>query len=136
MELERSYDRLAETYSQRIADELAHKPFDRELLDRFADLSRDLGPVLDLGCGPGHVASYLTSQGLDVIGVDLSNGMVAEARRRYPGLQFEQGSMLDLQRFRGRGGIVALYSIIHIPAENQTAMFRHWRDVLVPGAYT
>ena len=77
MDLERSYDRLAETYATRISGELAHKPFDRELLDRFAELTRDLGPVLDLGCGPGHVASYLAGRGLDVTGIDLSSGMVA-----------------------------------------------------------
>ena len=135
MDLERSYDRLAETYATRISGELAHKPFDRELLERFAELSRDLGPVLDLGCGPGHVTSYLADQGLDVTGIDLSSGMVAEARKRNPGPRFEQGSMLDLERFRNCGGIVAFYSIIHIPAEHQTAMFRHWRDVLMPGAH-
>jgi hypothetical protein len=36
-----SYDRVAAEYVRRIADELQHKPFDRQLLDRFAVSVRD-----------------------------------------------------------------------------------------------
>ena len=53
-----SYDRLAEEYARRIADELQHKPLDRELLDRFAKQTKGRGEVCDMGCGPGHVARY------------------------------------------------------------------------------
>ena len=47
--------------------------------------------VLDLGCGFGRVAAALAPSCADVLGVDVSDGMVAEARRRYgtlPGLRF------------------------------------------------
>src|SRR5437773_6198242 len=73
-----SYDRVAAEYAERIAGELAGKPFDRALLDRFADQVRPLGPVCDVGCGPGHVTAYLHERGLDVFGVDLSPEMVAQ----------------------------------------------------------
>ena len=55
-ELQSSYDQVAEEYVERIFHELEHKPLDRELLDRFAANVRDLGPVCDMGCGPGHIA--------------------------------------------------------------------------------
>ena len=42
-----------------------------------------LGPVLDLGCGTGRVAAALASYAEPVLGLDVSPGMVAEARRRY-----------------------------------------------------
>jgi hypothetical protein len=54
--LQQSYNRVATEYAARIFDEFAHKPFDRALLDRFAELARPLGPSCDLGCGPGQVA--------------------------------------------------------------------------------
>jgi len=54
-----SYDRLADEYSRRIFHELQQKPFDRELLDRFAKEMVGRGEVCDMGCGPGHVARYL-----------------------------------------------------------------------------
>ena len=62
-----------------------------------------LGPVCDLGCGPGHVARYLNERGVRTIGVDLSAMMVEEARRRNPGIEFRQGNMLLLDIEDGHG---------------------------------
>lgn len=44
-ETQTSYDRVAKEYTERIADELAHKPLDRQLLDRLAKRVQGLGPV-------------------------------------------------------------------------------------------
>ena len=49
-----TYDRVAGEYATRIFDELAGKPFDRAILDRLAELALPIGPVCDLGCGPGR----------------------------------------------------------------------------------
>src|SRR5215208_5605071 len=46
-----SYDRLAGEYAKHLFDELSHKPLDRQLLVRFAQETRGLEPVCDLGCG-------------------------------------------------------------------------------------
>ena len=129
-----SYDRVAGEYAARIAGELAGKPFDRALLDRFAELVRPLGPVCDLGCGPGHVAAYLHERGVDVFGLDLSPEMVAQARRLNPSLRFERGSMLALELAAGQlGGIVAFYSIVNVPRASQPAAFAEMYRVLKPG---
>ena len=40
--------------------------------------------MIEVGCGPGHVTAYLAEAGADATGLDLSPGMVAEARRRFP----------------------------------------------------
>ena len=61
-----SYDRVADEYVRRIADELRDKPLDRELLDRFAASVGSGGPACDMGCGPGHVARYLRERGATV----------------------------------------------------------------------
>ena len=42
-ELQESYDRLAKQYAEHIADELQHKPLDRQLLDRFAERVKERG---------------------------------------------------------------------------------------------
>jgi trans-aconitate methyltransferase len=91
-----SYDRVATEYTARIADELAGKPLDRALLHAFAEQVGALGPIGDLGCGPGHVAAFLASAGVAVEGIDLSSGMIAHARQRYPTLAFRQGDMRSL----------------------------------------
>lgn len=129
-----SYDTVAEEYARRIANELEHKPFDRDLLDRFAREVAGRGPVCDLGCGPGHVTRYLYERGVDVFGLDLSPAMLTEARRLNPGLVFRQGDMHALDAPDASwAGIAALYSLIHIPRTEQPGVLRELRRVLIPG---
>lgn len=131
-ELIKAYDALARDYAVRFRDELDHKPFDRDVLARFAR-SVPRGPVCDLGCGPGHVAAHLASLGLDAFGVDISLGMVAEASRLFPTLRYEVGDMLDLRMPEASlGGIVAFYSIIHLRRETLETAFRQMHSALRP----
>lgn len=128
-----SYDRVAADYTARIADELAGKPLDRALLHAFAEQAGALGPVADLGCGPGHVAAFLAAAGASVVGFDLSSSMIAQARRRYPSLDFRQGDLRALDAADATyGGIIAFYSIIHLAEDDLAPTFTEWRRVLRP----
>lgn len=127
------YDRIASEYATRIGGELAHKPFDRAILARFADRVRAAGPVLDLGCGPGHVSQYLHDLGVAVTGIDLSPAMIEIARQQHPAVPFESGSMLDIPANGGLAGIVAMYAVIHIDRAAQPAMFARWFSALQLG---
>ncbi len=132
-QLQDSYDQVAGEYVTRIFHELEHKPLDRELLDRFAAEVRGLGTVCNMGCGPGHVAQYLHERGMHVLGTDVSPGMVEQARQLNPGIEFQQGNMssLDVEN-EAWGGIVAFYSIIHIPRAEVISVLREFRRVLRP----
>ena len=61
-----SYDRIARAYADEIYAELAGKPFDRQVLDQFAERVRGRGPVCDLGCGPAQIARYLRDREIEV----------------------------------------------------------------------
>jgi SAM-dependent methyltransferase len=131
--LESSYDRVAGLYTEKYTDELAHKPLDRELLDRFADAVRGSGPVCDLGCGPGQIARYLRERGVDAFGIDLSSAMVETAQRLAPEISFSQGDMAALDAADASwAGIVAFYSIIHTPRDEMVPVLRELRRVLQP----
>jgi SAM-dependent methyltransferase len=133
-DLRDGYDRVAAAYTARVSGELAHKPLDRQLLDRFAALVGPVGTACDLGCGPGHVARYLHERGLSVVGVDLSPEMVAQARMLNPSLSFREGTMLALDFPNSAlGGIVAFYSIIHIRRELLPRAFSEMWRTLRPG---
>jgi trans-aconitate methyltransferase len=93
-DLQAGYDRVAEHYATEYFRELERKPFDCELLDRFAERVKDKGTVCELGCGPGQVARYLKDRGVDMRGIDLSDEMVNVARRLNPDIPFSQGDML------------------------------------------
>ena len=91
-----SYDRVAEHYAAEYFDELSRKPFDCDLLMRFAQGLAANARVCDIGCGPGHIARFLANQGFALTGIDLSTAMVATARRLNPGMTFETGDTLKL----------------------------------------
>ena len=129
-----SYDQVAVEYAEKFKDEMDDKPFDRDCLDRLAREVGNLGPICDIGCGPGQIARYLYRQGVDTLGVDLSPRMVAEAQRLNPDIHFHQGDMLSLPDADDSwGGIAAFYCIIHIPREQIVDALREMKRVLKPG---
>lgn len=131
--IRKSYDAVAREYADEIYEELAGKPFDRELLDRFADRVRG-GRVCDLGCGPAQIARYPHDRGIDTFGVDFSFGMLAQARRLNPDIPFVQSSMLALGlASKSLRGIAAFYCIIHIPRQQVVAALAELRRALEPG---
>lgn len=127
-----SYDTVAEDYAVLVEQLFRQDPVGRAMLAAFAEQVR--GPVADVGCGPGHVTAHLAALGLDVAGVDLSPKMIDVARRQYPDLRFSVGSMTALDLPDGAlGGLVAWWSIFHLPPEVLPAVFAEFRRVLVPG---
>jgi ubiquinone/menaquinone biosynthesis C-methylase UbiE len=128
-----SYDRVAEEYGRRLFNELAQKPLDRELLNRFAAATIGRGEVCDMGCGPGQVARYLRDAGTTVFGLDLSPRMLDQARRLNPDIRFREGNMMALDLPDGSlAGITAFYAIVNIPKESLTTVFREMERVLQP----
>lgn len=131
-----SYDALAAEHPDIVASSLDDRPLDRALFTTFAELVRagGNGPVADVGCGPGRVTILLSDLGLDAFGIDLSPGMLALARRTHPHLRFEEGSMLALDLpDASLGGLLAYYSIIHIPWDQRPQLFAEFHRVLAPG---
>jgi SAM-dependent methyltransferase len=133
------YDAVAGDYARHFPDDgLAGRPLERGLLAAYAELvdagGGRGGVVGDLGCGPGRLTRYLASLGLSVFGLDLSEGMLAIARRENPGLRFEQGSMLELDLADGSlAGVVSWYSSIHTPVDELPRLFGEFHRVLAPG---
>lgn len=128
------YDRSAAHYVARYQCHLDDRPVDRAMIGAFAALVDPGAGVLDVGCGTGVATAALAAAGLDVIGIDLSPNMIAQARQHNPGLSFRVGSMLDLDVADGSvGGLCAWYSIIHVPDTHLPAVFAEFHRVLAPG---
>jgi len=126
-----SYDRLAEEYANHLFNELQNKPFDRNLLERFA--AGVSGQVCDMGCGPGHVARHLRDAGVTVSGLDLSTQMLGQARQRNPDIRFREGNMLALDLEENTlAGITAFYATVNLPPESWPLVFREMERVLQP----
>ncbi|GIF46193.1 methyltransferase family protein [Asanoa ferruginea] len=131
-----SYDTVALSYAATMVDSIEGAPELRAALARFADLVHDAGggPVLDAGCGPGHVTAHLHALGVDGFGVDLSPGMVDVARRDHPHLRFSVGSMTALDLADASvSGLLAFWSLVHVPDDAVPTIFAEFRRVLRPG---
>lgn len=129
-----SYDRLADEYARHLFGELQNKPLDQELLNRFASEVKGRGEVCDMGCGPGQVTRYLRDAGVTVFGLDLSPGMLEQARRLNPDIRFREGNMLALElEDQSLVGITAFYAIVNLPEESLPLIFREMQGVLQPG---
>ncbi|NIH78519.1 SAM-dependent methyltransferase [Amycolatopsis viridis] len=129
-----SYDRVAEDYAEFVRPRFAADAVGRGVLGAFAELVT--GPVADVGCGPGQVTAHLAGLGVDAFGVDLSPKMIAVARRTYPYLRFDVGTMTALDLPAGQlGGIVAWWSIFHVPPAVLPAVFTGFARALTPAGH-
>jgi SAM-dependent methyltransferase len=127
-----SYDAVAENYAEFVAGKLEELPMMRAVLGAFAELVD--GPVAEIGCGPGNITSYLATLGVEIRGIDLAPRMVEIARTAYPSLRFEVGSMTELALDDGElGGLIAWYSIHHLPPAELPSVFAGFHRVLRPG---
>ena len=131
-----SYDTDASGYAEKVRGLLDGSPYLRASLALFAELVRDAGggPVADVGCGPGYVTRHLHDLGVDAFGIDLSPEMVALARRDHPDLRFEVGTMTALDLAEDSvAGVLAFWSVIHVPDHSVPEVFGQFRRVLRPG---
>ncbi len=109
-------------------------PWLRAALDVFAEAVRDLGPVLDVGCGPGTVSAYLAERGVLVSGVDLSPRMIHHARRHYPHLDFAVGSATTFHAEPASlGGVLGWWSLFNLPRHLLPGVLGSFAEALVPG---
>ena len=131
-----SYDTVAVSYADLTRHLLDETSEERAVLALFADMVRVQGGgiVADVGCGTGRITAHLRHLGVDAFGIDLSPGMIEVARREHPGLRFDVGSMTDLALADASvAGLVAWYSLIHVPDDEISSVFAHFQRVLRPG---
>jgi cyclopropane fatty-acyl-phospholipid synthase-like methyltransferase len=105
-------------------------------LERFSAKMADGAVVLELGCGQGGPSTVALAERFDVLGIDISSHQIERARQNVPGASFEQADMRLVEFGDTRfDGIVALYSIIHVPREEHAELFGRIAGWLKPGGW-
>ncbi|HLL90617.1 MAG TPA: class I SAM-dependent methyltransferase [Tepidisphaeraceae bacterium] len=119
-ELGRSYDAIADRWwepARPLGGLAAHQ--------RAVQFVKGRGAALDAGCGcSGRFVDYLQSQGFHVDGVDVSERMVALARRRNPTATFHHADVCQWDLPRSYDLITGWDSIWHVPLAAQPALLR------------
>lgn len=92
-------------------------------------------PLLDLGCGAGRDLAWFDAHGLPGIGVDLSQGMLAQAKQ-VTSRPFCQMDMLSLGFVSGSFRAVwCCAALLHLPKSEAPYALAEMARVLVPGGF-
>ena len=98
-------------------------------------LSTCRSTLLDVGCGPGHLTAYLRSLEVDAMGVDVVPEFIHHARATDPCPRYMFGSLDALPVAAGAAaGVLAWYSLIHLPPEHLDRVLAELRRVMMPNA--
>jgi SAM-dependent methyltransferase len=89
--------------------------WDDDFVEFVGGLVAEGDRILDLGCGPGSLWSHLQELPTPsrLVGVDISEGMIREARRRHPDGEFEVARAHELPFADGSFDVVIASSVLH-----------------------
>jgi len=126
-----------DTYNSYAADFAAEwESKQPEASDLYAIVKRYFRPgrTLDVGCGSGRDTAWLKRQGFDVQGIDASTALLAEARRRHPGIQFQAASLPALEDipFTHFANVFCETVIMHLPTHEISAAVRRLVSLMSP----
>ena len=92
------------------------------------------GNILDAGCGGGNNCQYINEKdGFQAYGIDFSDAMIAEARKRYPNVKIKKMDMTNIS-FPNQifDGILSNCSLMHIPLELLSQTLQGFKRILKP----
>jgi SAM-dependent methyltransferase len=132
------YDDIAGLYNLAVERDVGASAFApaaaRALLRFCAEhglVARD-SPVVDLGCGPGHLVALLAAAGFSVTGVDISENMLAlahanaQARGVEDRVTLTRADILEFVSVRPAALVTATFNVInHIPPEQLRSLFQN-----------
>lgn len=136
-EVKHCYDLIADEYSNAFLNELQHKPFDRNILDRFSDMIPNNGLIYDLGCGSGQITNYIFDKKKhNIIGLDFSENMIKTAQKTFPRIKFEVDNMLSSKiSSSSANGLLAFYVIVHFDYNQVKVALQEWYRILKDNGY-
>src|SRR5271155_680198 len=125
-----AYDRAAEAF----ASDWPEQPPPTDLQSGGREFFRP-GATADIGCGSGRDTAWLNDNGFPAIGYDPSEGLLAEARRRYPHVRFQLGALPELEGIAADSftNVLCETVIMHLPPESISPAVRKLMAILEPG---
>jgi len=93
------------------------------------------GTTADIGCGGGREVAWLNANGFPALGFDASEGLLAEARARYPDLSFAHAELPDLRDIAANiyDNVLCETVIMHLDGAQIAASVRRMLDIVKLG---
>jgi SAM-dependent methyltransferase len=129
------YDKFYATiYNDLVYDNIKNEYEIGEIINNTHPTQQSM--ILDIGSGTGQHVAALNDKGYNAVGLDLSLGMVKQARKNFPGMEFKQGNALNFMLYPGNTftHILCLYFTIYY-IKNKKHFLKNCYDWLKPGGY-
>ncbi|HUH96045.1 MAG TPA: class I SAM-dependent methyltransferase [Anaerolineales bacterium] len=128
------YNRTAEEYAETFLDELRHKPFDQNILNRFSNMLPEGSLIYDFGCGSGQTTKYIHDKNRHrIIGLDFSEKTIRLAKQNFGEIEFIVDDMLGSKMpASSANGILAFYAVVHFTYVEIEQVLREWLRLLKP----
>lgn len=126
------YDAIGEAYTAHVVE--WRTPDDEWYLETLEEHVPQGATLLDVGCGAGIPTTGRLAKRFDVTGVDISPGQIARARKNVANARFVTSDIAKVDFPPDSfDAVTAFFSIVHVPREEQQAVFRSIVRWLRPG---
>lgn len=115
-------------------DEGAGPPLSHTNKVRFAAVSKLChGKIIELGCGPGHLAKMISDCNLNVTGVEINGKKIRQAQERHPQITFIHSDICELTLPSDSFDTVILAEVLeHVSEEKGAEILGKARDLIKP----
>ena len=126
-----AYDNAAAAF----AEEWHAQPAPVDLQEIVARFFVRGGATADIGCGSGREVAWLNANGFPASGFDASDGLLAEARARYPTLSFAHAELPELDGIAAGSfdNVLCETVIMHLDHAQIAPAVRRMLDIVKPG---
>jgi ubiquinone/menaquinone biosynthesis C-methylase UbiE len=140
-DIKKAYDDVADTYLSWTEPSHETRLFYLDAMLRSLDAANETHnlSILELGCGAGIPCTQLLAshKNISVTANDISDAQIALAKERLPqSVHLIPGDMMELEFDQEKfDAVLAMYSIFHLPRDEQTVILRRIFDWLKPGGH-
>lgn len=104
----------------------------RKYLQKFLELLSPRSTLLSAGCGAGRYDGMLLEAGHSVVGIDLSERMLARARELFPDIRYEKKGLQEMDYQNEFDGVICIDALEHVFPEDWLVIMRGFREALKP----
>lgn len=131
-ETEADFDTLAPSYD---SEDVEITPTHRRFVSTLLERSPENGRILDAACGTGKYFAMVLATGREVVGVDQSAGMLAEAHAAYPGARTETMGLQELSFVDEFDSVICIDAMENVFPEDWPLVIGNLRNALRRGGY-
>ena len=110
---------------------LTHQQFIHEFLSLLPQKST----ILDAACGAGRYTPFLLENGHSVLGIDQAQGMLEQAKAKFPSVQFEKVGLQEMAYQEMFDGAICMDAMENVPPEDWMLVLGNFHRALKPRGY-